>query len=60
MSDGVLDHLADPELGGRVLVLVREAGDEPDVRAKLQPGQRPVEGFADGRRLVAAASGACT
>ena len=27
VSHGVLDHLADPELGGRVLVLVREAGD---------------------------------
>ena len=52
MSHGVLDHLADPELGGRVLVLVREAGDEPDVRAELQPGQRPVEGLADGRRVV--------
>ena len=51
-STGVLDHLADPELGGRVLVLVCEAGDEPDVRAELQPAQRPVEGFADGRRLV--------
>jgi hypothetical protein len=33
VSDGVFDHLADPELGGRVLVLVCEAGDESDVRA---------------------------
>jgi hypothetical protein len=27
-ADGVLDQLADPELDGRVLVLVREAGHE--------------------------------
>lgn len=44
VSHSVLDHPADPELGRRVLVLVREAGDEPDVRARVQ--RRAVEPVA--------------
>jgi hypothetical protein len=35
VADGALDHLPDPELDGRVLFLMREAGHEPDAVTQL-------------------------
>jgi hypothetical protein len=40
VADGALDRVADPELDGRVLVLVRESGHEPDARASHPSPER--------------------